>query len=439
MIAVENKILPIIQEHKSDRLVGITSVCSANYFVLKAAIINAKKNNKVVLIESTSNQVDQYGGYTGVTPPMFRDIVYGIANDLDFPKEKIILGGDHLGPNRWQNENSTTALEKAKEQIAAYVSAGYTKIHLDASMKCADDGDPTEPLSSEIIAERTALLCEMSERTFTKTSYGNEPPVYIIGSDVPTPGGAKGHEEDVRITTDKDVEQTIDMTKKAFERHNISYAWERVIAVVVQPGVEFGDSSIIKYNRDKAYNLSKFISENDNLVYEAHSTDYQSKESLRAMVEDHFVILKVGPWLTFALREALFALSLIEQELLSKRKDVQLSNLIDVVEKQMMADPKYWIKYYSNDKIEQTLQRKFSYSDRIRYYWTDKVVDEAVKTLIKNLSNFKIPDTLVSQFLPMQYNDLIDGFISNKPIDLINHKIESVLQLYNFATYGGVN
>lgn len=439
MIAVENKILPIIQEHKSGRLVGITSICSANYFVLKAAIINAKKNNKVVLIESTSNQVDQYGGYTGVTPPMFRDIVYGIADELDFPKERIILGGDHLGPNRWQNENSTTALEKAKEQIAAYVSAGYTKIHLDASMKCADDGDPLTSLGSDVIAERTALLCEVAERTYAQMSNGNEQPVYIIGSDVPPPGGAKGQEEDIRITSDRDVEQTINRTKKAFEKRNLNDAWERVIAVVVQPGVEFSDSSVTNYKRDKAHNLSKFISAKDNLVYEAHSTDYQSKESLRAMVEDHFVILKVGPWLTFALREALFALSLIEQELLSKRKDAQLSNLMDVVDKQMMADPKYWIKYYSNDKIEQTLQRKFSYSDRIRYYWTDKVVDKAVKTLIKNLSNFKIPDTLVSQFLPMQYNDLVNGFISNKPIDLINHKIESVLQLYNFATYGGVN
>jgi D-tagatose-1,6-bisphosphate aldolase subunit GatZ/KbaZ len=439
MITVENKILPIIQEHKSGDSVGITSICSANQFVLKASIINAKKSNRAILIESTSNQVDQYGGYTGITPSMFRDIVYKIADDLDFPKERIILGGDHLGPNRWQNENSTIALEKAKEQIAAYISAGYTKIHLDASMKCADDGDPLRPLSSELIAERTALLCEVAERTYEQTSNGNEQPVYVIGSDVPPPGGAKGHESDIRITEDKDVEQTINLTKRAFEKHNLIDAWERVIAIVVQPGVEFGDASVIKYNREKALKLSKFISTKDNLVYEAHSTDYQSKESLREMVEGHFVILKVGPWLTFALREALFALSLIEQELLSKRKNVQLSNLIDIVDKQMINDPKYWIKYYSSDEVEQTLQRKFSYSDRIRYYWTDKVVDEAVKNLIKNLSDFKIPDTLISQFLPAEYDTLIECLISNNPVDLINHKIQSVLQFYNYATYGGAN
>jgi D-tagatose-1,6-bisphosphate aldolase subunit GatZ/KbaZ len=439
MITVENKILPIIQEHKFGDLVGITSVCSANHFVLRTSIINAKKNDRILLIESTSNQVDQYGGYTGITPSMFRDIVYKTADDLEFPKERIILGGDHLGPNRWQNENSTVALEKAKEQIVAYISAGYTKIHLDASMKCVDDGDPLKPLDSDIIAERTALLCEVAERTYAQTSNGNEQPVYIVGSDVPPPGGAKGHEADIRITTAEDVERTIDLTKKAFEKRNLNDAWERVIAVVVQPGVEFGDSSVINYNRDKAYNLSKFIGAKDNLVYEAHSTDYQSKESLRQMVEDHFVILKVGPWLTFALREALFALSLIENELLSGRKDVQLSNLMDVVDRQMIKNPKYWIKYYSVDEDNQILQRKFSYSDRIRYYWTDKVVDEAVKNLLKNLSDFKIPDTLVSQFLPIQYNDLINGLVSNNPVDLINHKIQSVLQFYNYATYGGAN
>jgi len=439
MITVENKISTIIQEHKFDKSIGITSVCSANPFVLKASILNAKNNDKAVLIESTSNQVDQYGGYTGITPSMFRDIVYKTADDLNFPKEKIILGGDHLGPNRWQNEDSSSALEKAKEQISAYVKAGYTKIHLDASMKCADDGDPLKPLSSEIIAERTALLCEASEKAYTEFSSGNEQPVYIIGSDVPPPGGAKGHESDIHITTVEDVEKTIELAKKAFRKYNLTEAWERVIAVVVQPGVEFGDSSVIKYNRDKASELSKFISLKDNLIYEAHSTDYQSKNALKEMVQDHFAILKVGPWLTFALREALFGLSLIEKELLEKRKDVQLSNLIEVVDKQMLNDPKYWIKYYSKDENEQTLQRKFSYSDRIRYYWSDKVVSEAVNTLIRNLTEYKIPDNLISQFLPMQYNDIVDGVITNDPLELINNKIETVLKIYNYATYGGAN
>jgi D-tagatose-1,6-bisphosphate aldolase subunit GatZ/KbaZ len=132
MTAVENKILQLVSKHKSGKVIGLTSVCSANLFVIKAAILNAKKYNQTLLIESTSNQVDQFGGYTGITPQQFRKIVFDLALSLDFPIENIILGGDHLGPNRWQSENSNSAMLKANNQIAAYISAGYTKIHLDA-------------------------------------------------------------------------------------------------------------------------------------------------------------------------------------------------------------------------------------------------------------------------------------------------------------------
>ena len=118
MIAVENKILQLVSKHKSGKAIGLTSVCSANLYVIKAAILNAKKYNQILLIESTSNQVDQFGGYTGITPHQFRTLVFNLANDLAFPIENLILGGDHLGPNRWQNENSNSAMQKAKDQMA---------------------------------------------------------------------------------------------------------------------------------------------------------------------------------------------------------------------------------------------------------------------------------------------------------------------------------
>lgn len=70
-----------------------------------------------------------------------------------------------------------------------------------------------------------------------------------------------------------------------------------------------------EYHREEAQTLSRFIEAQPGLVYEAHSTDYQSREALRALVEDHFAILKVGPALTFAFREAVFALAAIEEVL----------------------------------------------------------------------------------------------------------------------------
>ena len=439
MIALENKILPIISEHKTGEPIGITSICSANAYVIKAAIINAKINDQVLVIESTSNQVDQYGGYTGITPSEFRKYVYNIASRYKFPYENLILGGDHLGPNSWQNENLSSALLKAKELISAYLSAGYTKIHLDASMKCLDDGDPSIPLNSEIIAERTAILCRQAENTFKNFTMGTDLPVYIIGSDVPPPGGAKNQDSDFKITLPEEVETIIYLTKKAFKRYDIENVWERVVGVVVQPGVEFGDSTVHNYDKGKARQLSNYISSQENIIYEAHSTDYQTKFALRQMVKDHFAILKVGPWLTFAFREAVFGLSYIERELLSQKRGIQLSNIIDVVDKQMIQNPKYYNKYYSTDNIEQSLQRKFSYSDRIRYYWTDKNVSESVQRLISNLSQNNIPDTLISQFFPSEYDAIIQRKISNHPEELINHKILSVLENYNYAVTGGAN
>jgi D-tagatose-1,6-bisphosphate aldolase subunit GatZ/KbaZ len=439
MIAVENKILQLVAKHKSGRAIGLTSVCSANPFVIKAAILNAKKYNQILLIESTSNQVDQFGGYTGITPDQFQKSVLDLANNLNFPFENIILGGDHLGPNRWQNEYADSALQKAKDQIAAYVNAGYSKIHLDASMKCADDGNEKLPLDPSIIAERSAILCKVAEETFLKSSNEIEPPVYIIGTDVPPPGGAREDHNQINITSAKEVEQTIYLTQKAFEKYNLQNAWNRIVGVVVQPGVEFGDSIVFDYDREKSTELVNVIESYPGIVYEAHSTDYQKKELLKQMVEDHFAFLKVGPWLTFAFREAVFALALIEKELLSSRKEFVLSNLSEVLEERMIAYPNHWQKYYNFSDAENELRRKYSYSDRIRYYWSDKIVSESLQRLLNNLEQNKIPPTLISQFLPEEYFAIREGIISENPEELILHKISKVLEFYNFATNGGVN
>lgn len=440
MKKIKNYIYNIISQHKAGKPLGITSICSANFFVIKSAILNAKKFKQKLLIESTSNQVDQFGGYTGITPIQFRNFIHKISTDLEFPFEDITLGGDHLGPNRWQSELSANAMKKAKDLVSSYIQAGYTKIHLDTTIKCADDGDKLIPLSTDIIAERSAQLCKVAEETFRNTPNKKELPVYVIGSDVPLPGGAKFGHNNLRITLASDVEETINLTKKAFYKYNLQDAWHRVVAIVVQPGVEFGDNSVIDYDRSKAIDLINLIEQKNNLVYEAHSTDYQKKDSLKKMVGDHFVILKVGPWLTFAFREAIFALSFIENELFKNRKSITQSNLIDVVENSMKNNPTYWANYYGSNENDNQIKRKYSYSDRIRYYWSQNKVNQAINILLKNLSEIRIPDTLISQFLPDEYFAIREGTISAMPEDLIHHKISKVIDFYNYAThtYGGV-
>ena len=157
-----------------------------------------------------------------------------------------------------------------------------------------------------------------------------------------------------------------------------------MIGVVVQPGVEFGDDMVFHYNRKRAENLSKAITAYDTLVYEAHSTDYQNESSLKALVEDHFCILKVGPWLTFAYREALYALEAIEMELLENQNH-DLSNLKAVLDKAMVDDPGFWEPYYSGPEPSKLFKRKYSFSDRSRYYWPKADVVSARDRLFENL------------------------------------------------------
>ncbi len=436
---MENPLRKMIQTHKNEKPVGIYSVCSANPFVLEAAMHQAKEDGSGLLIESTSNQVDQFGGYTGLTPRQFRDFVFNIANTAGLPAGRIILGGDHLGPNAWQNQNSAIAMENARELIRAYVEAGFTKIHLDTSMRCADDpGDPRSLFDTRIVARRAAELCEVAENAAAHRSADLSAPVYVIGTDVPIPGGAQEELSSLRITPVNELEETIEITRKAFYERGLHDAWERVLAVVVQPGVEFGDTNVFEYDRTRAHNLSRFIDRYPNLLFEAHSTDYQKKEMLRMMVEDHFAILKVGPWLTFALREAVFGLSHIEDEWVARKKGATVSDIRAVLDRVMLNNPAHWRKHYHGDDHSLAFARRYSYSDRLRYYWPDPSVEKALQQLIKNLQKYLPPLTLISQYLPGQYFAVREGSIENTPADLIRHKIREVLNIYSYAASGNI-
>lgn len=430
-------LLEIVQAHKLDGQYGIYSICSANPYVLKAAMIQAKRDGSPLLIESTSNQVDQFGGYTGMTPADFVSYVYRLADEEDFPSQNLIFGGDHLGPNTWQREPSVIAMGHAHELIRSYAAAGYTKIHLDTSMRCADDVvDDSTALAVNTIARRTAELCKTAEEA-SKTHTGNQPMVYVIGSDVPMPGGAQESLDDLQISSVEEVKEIIELCHKYFMEFGLDEAWQRVIAVVVQPGVEFGDMKIVEYDAGLTVEISRFIEKFPGLVYEAHSTDYQKPAHLQKLVMDHFAILKVGPWLTYALREALFALSYIENDWLGNRKGITLSNLLPTIEQVMVQNPDYWKKHYKGDTDQLRFARKYSLSDRIRYYWPDPRIKSALQRLLDNLSQQPVPLTLISQFFPKQYEAVRSGQIKNKPLYLVNAKILEITEIYAEATKSG--
>jgi D-tagatose-1,6-bisphosphate aldolase subunit GatZ/KbaZ len=321
-------------------------------------------------------------------------------------------------------------MDKSRALIKAYVDVGYTKIHIDTSMKCADD-PADRRLPTEIIAARAADLAHVAETTFLESGRPGPPPLYVIGTEVPAPGGVDEEEDGgPEVTTIQSVEDTIQSTHEAFRSQGLEAAWERVIAIVVQPGVEYGNESLFAYDSEEARPLSEFIKRTEHLIFEAHSTDYQTRTALQELVRDQFAILKVGPALTFAFREAIFALAEIEEEWSASSR---LSNVREAVEAAMLANPKYWQPYYPGDAFQQKLARQFSLSDRIRYYWSVPEVVSALDTLLINLASKPIPLPLLSQYLPDQFRAVRDGRLQNEPRALIQDKVTAVLDDYAFA------
>ncbi len=437
----DHYLIDLVKTYKGGNKEGVCSICSAHPFVIAAALEQARDDHRLALIEATCNQVNQFGGYTGMKPNDFRELVHSQARRIGFPEGKIILGGDHLGPHPWRTEPAQYAMEKASRMVCEYVRAGFTKIHLDASMHLGGDNDVTSlPLEPEIIAERAVVLCQSAEEAYRElkaSGMGIRPPVYVIGTEVPAPGGIDNDDESITITGVNDLETTIAATREAFERYRLSAAWDRVVAVVVQPGVEFGDQKVFAYDRTKARELSIMLSCYLNLVFEGHSTDYQEASALRQMVEDGIAILKVGPALTFAFREAVFSLCLLEEELLSDAPGIKLSRIPDVLEQVMKDKPEHWQSYYRGNDNELTLARKYSLLDRCRYYWPEPGVQRVLIRLMNNLRNQPIPLSLLHQFFPDQVSRIRRGLLTNDPEALIRDKIKEVLRDYSFAISSG--
>ncbi len=408
---------------REGRRLAITSVCSAHPDVIRATFRHGRAGEGPVLIEATCNQVNQDGGYTGMRPADFRRFVLAIAAEEGFAPERIIFGGDHLGPNPWKKKPAEEAMAKAEAMVAAFVAAGFSKIHLDASMGCA--GEP-EALDDATTAHRTARLAAAAEAAARDA--GLPPPVYVIGTEVPTPGGATHALDHLEPTTPEAVKKTIATHRDIFFAAGLEAAYERAIGIVVQPGVEFGHESVVAYQPERARALVAVLENEPGFVFEAHSTDYQPVDRLAALVSDGFAILKVGPGLTFALREALYGLDCIAAELDPAYGSRRLAAAMEAL---MLAEPGNWQSHYPGTAEEQHVLRHYSYSDRIRYYWPHPDAERAVAALYAALDGRVIPETLVSQFLPRA--------AGAGPLDAhghVLHAVERVLEDYAAAIRG---
>ena len=410
-----NPLATLAQRRQAGHPVGITSVCSAHPLVIEAALLQAIEDGGCALIEATCNQVNQEGGYTGLRPDGFRDLVWGVAERVGLPRARVILGGDHLGPNPWRHLPADEAMARACEMISAYAAAGYGKLHLDASMGCA--GEPAA-LLDEQTARRAATLARHAEAACAGK------PVYVIGTEIPTPGGATESLDHLRPTSADAALATYQVHARALGEQAAG-AWERVIGIVVQPGVEFGHEAVALYQPSQAGALSAALPRMPGLVFEAHSTDYQPEASLRRLVRDGFAILKVGPGLTFALREALYGLDHIATVLRPGA-----TPLAQTMERLMLAQPEAWRSHYPGTPEQQHVLRHYSYSDRIRYYWPNQAAQAAYAALLERLDGVAIPQTLVSQYLPRLHERVMTRQVAAAPRALLIEAVRDVLRAY---------
>ena len=430
--------LRVLKAQKEGRQLGIYSACTGNTLVLEACMRHALDTDTILLIEATANQVDQYGGYTGMKPEDFMRMIRELSSKTGLPMSRIILGGDHLGPLTFSHLQEEEAMKEASELIRLYVEAGFTKIHIDTSMKVASD-DPDSRLSDEIISRRGAFLAQVAEEAFERrrASFPDAiHPVYIVGSEVPIPGGSQAAvDTGVQVTRVEDFRATVRAFESAFAARGLEEAWKHVIGVVVQPGVEEKDAGCTEYVREKAADLMAAIRDYPALMYEGHNTDYQTKYKLRELVEDGVGILKVGPALTLALREGLFALAYAEKEQFASQPEKQ-SRLMEKLDAAMVADPKYYKKHYHGTPEEIAIKRKFSFSDRCRYYLPLPEVQTAIDTLFANFAQ-GVPLNLLSQFMPIQYTKVREGTLHNDPRSLVFDRVANNIDEYLFATQQG--
>lgn len=419
----EHQLKKLVRLQSAGEPVGIYSVCSANEYVIRSALAYGREQRIPVLIEATANQVNQFGGYTGMTPEDFAAWVYALSDELGMPRGNVILGGDHLGPLVWRGEDAAAAMEKAETLVAQFVSAGFQKIHIDTSMPLGTDLTDGA-FSHELIAQRSARLATVCEQTWEKLD-ADVHPVYVVGSEVPVPGGAM--EDELAVTDPEQFRRELELFFRYYQQAGVNL--EHIVGFVVQPGVEFTNDTVHPYNRAAAAPLCQAKRDYPGIVFEGHSTDYQPAGCLRQMVEDGVAILKVGPALTNAAREGLFALESIAAELPGVERVSFRSALMEA----MKENDGYWRPYYQGTPEEVAYQMCFGMSDRCRYYLSTPKVQQAVSGLLSSLNGREIPLQLISQYLPQQRSRVQQGEVRPTAEELLLDRIAECFREYHYA------
>lgn len=414
----------IIAHNRAGRRAAIPSVCSAHPVVLAASLALARDLGRPIVIEATSNQVNQDGGYTGLTPLAFLEAVRSQARGLGLQDDMLVFGGDHLGPQVWRKGPAEQAMEKARVMVADYAAAGFTKIHLDCSEGCM--GEPAQ-LGDELAAARAADLT----RAALDAAPNPDALLFVIGTEVPPPGGARADEAgDIAPTTPENAVATLAAHAAAFDAAGLGRALPQVGGLVVQPGVEFSPMAVHHLPMSRDPGLAAVLADWPGLCLEAHSTDYQQPNVYPRLAELGFAFQKVGPALTFAYRQALYALDAMARQLGWAR----FAGLPEVMERLMQDAPGYWQGHYRGDAADLQIARHFGLADRIRYYWPNPAAQAAVRALHECLKDRPLPGPLLAQYFAA---DVCERATCNGETDsegLVQAQVQLALMPYFFDT-----
>lgn len=416
----------VIASNRAGAAVAIPSVCSAHPDVLGAALLRARALGRPLVIEATSNQVNQEGGYTGMRPADFVTFVHDIGTACGVDMGQVILGGDHLGPQAWRRCPADQAMDMARIMVADYVRAGFTKIHLDCSEGCAGEPARLDDLTAAARAADLASIC-------LGATADPERLLFVIGTEVPPPGGADSDDHgDITPTRPEAACATLMAHRAAFEAAGIGAHWAKVGALVVQPGVEFTPMQVHHLPLDRDPALKTALTDWPRICLEAHSTDYQHPEAFPRLAELGFAFQKVGPALTFAWREAIYALDTLRRLAGWARG----GTIPEVMEELMQVDPTAWQRHYHGTSDAQHLMRHFALADRIRYYWTEPEAQAAVADLFTDLKGRELPRPFLSQAFARDVIDraeaLLDAYDGNQSRALVAAAVQRALDPYFF-------
>lgn len=403
----------IIRDNRAGRAVAIPSVCSAHADVIRAALRLAQKLDRPVVIEATSNQVNQDGGYTGLRPADFITFVHDLAHQAGCDRDRITFGGDHLGPQAWRKLPAGQAMEKAHVMVRDYVAAGFTKIHLDCSEGLL--GEPAQ-LGDDVTVARSADLARTCEAVGVKGL------LYVVGTEVPPPGGARADDHgDIPATTPQAARATLDAHLQAFAGIG------EIGGLVVQPGVEFTPMHVHHLPRDRDPGLRAAIAHAEGICLEAHSTDYQTPDTFPRLARMGFAFQKVGPALTFAWRQALYGL-----DSLRPLAGWGAAILPPAMEELMTRDPSSWQGHYHGDEAALRLMRHVGLADRIRYYWPRPEAEAAVASLLADLARHDLPLPLLWQAIPEPVLALAEDIPGPRAGAILEAAVQAALLPYFF-------